>query len=115
MPRSIFRRKRRAVPLAFLPGAARGLHGAARKAIDGGRYLIFAPVADGRAVLLLRTSPPLIASVRRQNDAGDAMLIVEWVRVAGPDHREHLAADRFDEACADAAPADLPRDRTAAT
>ena len=46
---------------------------------------------------------------------GDAMLIVEWVRVAGPDHREHLAADRFDEACADAAPAGLPRDRTAAT
>ncbi|CAN5760682.1 hypothetical protein BH11PSE6_BH11PSE6_06640 [soil metagenome] len=101
------------MPLTFLPGSARGLSGLARKAIDAGRYLIFTPVPDGRAVLLLRTSPALIASVRRLG--ADEAMIVDWVRMAGPDHREHLAAGRFDEACADAAPADRPRDRTALT
>lgn len=103
----IFRKKRRAVPLTFLPGVAPELQAPARKAIDAGRYLVFAPVADGRAVLLLSTTPRLIASVLRRADAaGESAMTVEWVRKAGPGHREHLAADRFDEACEDAEPAD---------
>jgi len=95
------------VLLTFLPAVASKYHAPARRAISRGRYLVFAPVANGRAVLLLTTTPRLVASVRRRTDAaGNSAMTVEWVRIAGPDHREHLAADRFDEACADYAPAD---------
>src|SRR6188768_400066 len=48
--RSIFRRKRRAVLLTFLPAVASKYHAPARRAISRGRYLVFAPVANGRAV-----------------------------------------------------------------
>lgn len=98
----IFGKKRPTETLTFAADVRSDYRGHAKEAIERGRYLVFAPVADGRAVLLLGTSPRLVASVLRQTDAsGRAAMIVEWVCEASADHRDQLAVDNFDGSCRD--------------
>ncbi|MFA6113278.1 MAG: hypothetical protein WC729_04785 [Sphingomonas sp.] len=95
----IFGKKRPAETISFLADVAQHHRDPTREAIAGGRYLLFTPDADGRAVLLLNTDPRLIASVLRRAAGGSSDLIVEWVCEASDDHRDHLAADNFSSCC----------------
>jgi hypothetical protein len=96
----IFGKKRPAETISFLADVAQHHRDLTRETIAGGRYLLFTPEADGRAVLLLNTDPRLIASVLRRGAAcGSSDLIVEWVCEASDDHRHHLAADNFSSCC----------------
>jgi len=98
----IFGKKRPAETLTFAADVRPDYRGQAKEAIERGRYLVFAPVADGRAVLLLGTTPRLVASVLRQADtSGRAAMVVEWVCEASADHRDQLAIDNFDGSCRD--------------
>ena len=95
----IFGKKRPAETITFLVDVAQHHRDPTREAILGGRYLLFTPEADGRAVLLLNIHPRLIASVQRRAARGHSDLIVEWVCEASDDHRDHLAADNFALCC----------------
>lgn len=74
-------------------------------AIAGGRYLLFNSGADGRAVLLLNTSPKLIASISRDvSSLGRPVMMVEWLCEASANHRDYLTAGDFSACCAATSP-----------
>jgi hypothetical protein len=96
----IFAKRHRGETISFLEEVAPHHRDPTREAIAGGRYLLFTPEADASAILLLNTSPRLIASVRRRAVAyGTSELIVEWVCEASEDHRHHLTGDNFSSCC----------------
>lgn len=95
----IFGKKRRAEAVTFLPGVAQEHRDPTGEAIAAGRYWIFAPESGGHAVLLLGTSPRLVASVVRERTESGSSMIVEWVCEASDDHRHQLAIDNVHLSC----------------
>lgn len=95
----IFGRKRQAATVTFVPGIGPEFRDQAKEAIVAGRYRVFAPAADGRATLLLGTTPRLIASAVRQAAAGGPEMLVEWLSEASGDPRDHPLADHFSLSC----------------
>jgi hypothetical protein len=78
----------------FAPDIAPDLRRETERAIKEGRYRIYAPRPDGRAVFLLNTTPLLVAIVlrRQEPDAGMPDMVVEMVRHSRFS-REELMAD----------------------
>jgi hypothetical protein len=94
--RRLFGKKRLAETITFLPAVAPEDRAPAAAAIEGGHYLLFSPDADGHAILLLNTSPKLIASISREvSPCGRAGMVVAWLCAASADHRDHLTAGDF--------------------
>ncbi|MDB5707259.1 MAG: hypothetical protein JWN66_4375 [Sphingomonas bacterium] len=81
---SLFEKSNPGPRVQSMPGVAPALAHAAEAAIAQGRYRIYDPRPDGRAVLLLATKPRLIASVRKDKDA-PGTIMVESVREADAD------------------------------
>jgi hypothetical protein len=98
--RHLFGKKRLAETVSFRPEVASEDRAGAAAAITEGRYLLFRPDAEGRAILLLNTNPKLIASISRDTGPGDRpVMLVEWLCEASADHRDHLMAGDFSACC----------------
>jgi hypothetical protein len=81
---SLFEKSNQGRRVRSARGVAPALAAVAEAAIAQGRYRIYDPRPDGRAVLLLATEPRLVASIRRDENAPDT-IVVESVREADPD------------------------------